>query len=413
MNQRLLMLGASEAQVVAIERAKDQGLYVVTADNIPGNPGHRLADVSYNVSTTDIEGIYEVAQKERVDAIISYASDPSALTAAAVADRLGLPGDPPQAVAVAQDKLQFRHHQRLCGHPVPAFADADDLHTLQTLWMDAKHGLVVKPADRAGSIGLHIFNVHPTWEELAAAIDVARSQSIKKKVIVESHIAREGIQFGCDYIFYDGKLLFASYADQYQHITESTEAAIGNLAPSSHKTQILAEATRQIEQIVTAIGLKSGIYNTDIRISGGKVHVLDFGARLGGNMLGEVHRLATGVDYTQAAIDIALGWSPMVEPRHAPTTAGHLVLHASTLGTLRHIGLSNELRRHVIVELRSKAVGDRVDPYRSTRDRLGIVVMQSDDRSALLDIYRDPIPHFNLVIDSTQQAAPSSQDHPQ
>lgn len=401
------MLGASEAQVVAIERAKSLGMYVVTADNLPDNPGHRLADISYNVSTTDIDGIFEVAKKEHIHGIISYASDPGALTAAVVADRLGLPGDPPQAVSIAQDKLLFRQQQQSCGHPVPLFSDSDDHGTLHALWMAADHGLVVKPVDRAGSIGLHIFKETPGWEQLETAITFALSQSIKKKVIVENRLQREGIQFGCDYIFHDGELLFASYADQYQYRTESTEAGMGNLVPSGHKPEVLEEASRQIRDIVAAIGLRSGIYNTDMIVSSGKVYVLDFGARLGGNMLGEVHRLATGIDYTQAAIDIALGRPPVIQPLNAPTNAGHLVLHANASGTLRHIELSSELRRHVVIELRSKAMGDRVDPYRSTRDRLGIVVMRSADRSALLDIYRDPIPHFNLVIDATHQTAPS------
>jgi hypothetical protein len=45
MRPRILMLGASEAQMVALERAKALGMYVLTADNLPDNPGHALSDV--------------------------------------------------------------------------------------------------------------------------------------------------------------------------------------------------------------------------------------------------------------------------------------------------------------------------------------------------------------------------------
>jgi len=399
MRPRILMLGASEAQMVAIERAKALGMYVITVDNRPDNPGHALSDAFYNVSTVDIEGIFMVAQKERIDGIISYASDPGALTAAVVADRLGLPCDPPHAVVIAQDKLLLREQQLRLGHPIPRFVDADDYNALKSIWSDTTDGLVVKPTDRAGSIGVQIFNQKPNLEQLENAIAYARSQSIKKRVIVESRIQRDGLQFGCDYIFNEGVLLYASYADQHQYRTESTEAGMGNLVPSSHTPVVLQNATKQICQLVASIGLRSGIYNTDMIVSRGRVYLLDFGARLGGNMLGEVHRLATGVDYTQVALDIAFGKKPSINPFATHSNAGHLVLHANSTGILTHLELSPELRRHVVLELRSKIVGDMVNPYRSTQDRLGILILQSDDRSALEDIYRDPIPHFNLKIE--------------
>jgi biotin carboxylase len=154
-----------------------------------------------------------VAQKERIDGIISYASDPGALTAAVVADRLGLPGDPPHAVVMAQDKLLLREQQQRLDHPIPRFVDADNHSALKSIWSDTTDGLVVKPTDRAGSVGMHIFNEKPSWEQLEKAIAYARSQAFKKRVIVESRLIRDGFQFGCDYIFHNGKLLFASYAD--------------------------------------------------------------------------------------------------------------------------------------------------------------------------------------------------------
>jgi len=396
---RILMLGASEAQMVAIQRAKALGMYVITADNRPDNPGHALADASYNVSTVDIEEVYKVAQKEQVNGILSYASDPGALTAAVVADRLGLPGDPPHAVVMAQDKLLLREQQQRLSHPIPRFVDADDHSALKSLWSDSPHGLVVKPTDRAGSAGLHIFKSKPSWEQLENAIAYARSLAFRKRVIVESRLQREGRQFVGDYIFHDSKLIFASYGDQYQHQTDTTEVDIGSLIQSEHDSNVLLRSSSMIRELITSLGLRSGIYNTDMIVSAGQVYLLDFGARLGGNMLGEVHRLATGVDYTQLALDIALGITPTIKSKTTPSNAGYLVLHANSAGILRHLELSPELRKHVVFDLRSKIGGDMVNPYRSTYDRLGILVLQSDDRSALLDIYRDPIPHFNLKIE--------------
>lgn len=66
--QKILLLGGSAQQVVAIETAKRMGYYTVLCDYLPDNPGQYVADKYYNVSTTDVEAVYEVAKmKESVE----------------------------------------------------------------------------------------------------------------------------------------------------------------------------------------------------------------------------------------------------------------------------------------------------------------------------------------------------------
>ena len=54
MMKKLLLLGGSAQQVVAIETAKRLGYYTVLCDYLPDNPGQYVADRFYLVSTTDM-----------------------------------------------------------------------------------------------------------------------------------------------------------------------------------------------------------------------------------------------------------------------------------------------------------------------------------------------------------------------
>src|SRR5579864_6316326 len=109
--KRLLILGGTDYQVMAIRYAKRQGYYVITCDYVPDNPGHRLADEYHNVSTTDQPGVLALVERLRIDGILAYASDPAAPTAAYVAERLGLPGNPYDSVLVLTHKHLFRQFQ--------------------------------------------------------------------------------------------------------------------------------------------------------------------------------------------------------------------------------------------------------------------------------------------------------------
>ena len=106
--KRILMLGGAMQQIPIIRQAKEMGLYVITCDYLPSNPGHTLADEYHNVSTTDLEGVLRLAEGLEIDGIVAYASDPAAPTAAYVAEKLGLPGNPYESVKLCTEKDLFR-----------------------------------------------------------------------------------------------------------------------------------------------------------------------------------------------------------------------------------------------------------------------------------------------------------------
>ena len=81
MRKRILFLGAAQTQTPPIKYARSQGHYTITCDYFPENPGHKLANQSYPVSTTDKEVVLQLAKELKIDGIVAYASDPAAPTA--------------------------------------------------------------------------------------------------------------------------------------------------------------------------------------------------------------------------------------------------------------------------------------------------------------------------------------------
>lgn len=106
--KRLLLLGGSSKKIPAIEYAKKQGYYTILCDYLPDNPGQHYADRFHCVSTTDKEAVLQVAQKENVDGVVAYASDPAAPTVAYVAEKMGLPTNPYKSVELLTNKDKFR-----------------------------------------------------------------------------------------------------------------------------------------------------------------------------------------------------------------------------------------------------------------------------------------------------------------
>ncbi|WP_302049266.1 hypothetical protein [Desulfosporosinus nitroreducens] len=110
LNEKILLLGGFALQVVAIKSAKSLGYYTVLWDYLTDNPGQYVADKFYLVSTIDKEAaVLEVARKEQRDGVLGYASDPAAPTAAYVAEKMGLSGNPYNSVEILCNKVNSGH----------------------------------------------------------------------------------------------------------------------------------------------------------------------------------------------------------------------------------------------------------------------------------------------------------------
>ena len=107
--KKLLLLGGAHYLLPVIREAHALGLYVITCDYLPDNTAHRYADEYRNVSIVDREAVLETARELGIDGIMSFACDPGVVTAAYVAEKLGLPSVGSwESVSILQDKGRFQ-----------------------------------------------------------------------------------------------------------------------------------------------------------------------------------------------------------------------------------------------------------------------------------------------------------------
>ena len=118
--KKLMILGGTRYALPVIEAAKKLGIYTITADYLPENIAHKYSDEYVNVSIIDKEKILEVARELNIDGIMSFACDPGVVTAAYVAEQMGLPNvGPYESVCILQNKGKFREFLAENGFAVP------------------------------------------------------------------------------------------------------------------------------------------------------------------------------------------------------------------------------------------------------------------------------------------------------
>lgn len=381
--KKILLLGGSAQQVIAIKTAKELGYYTVLCDYLSDNPGQYVADKYYNASTTDVEAVYQIAKDEKVDGILAYASDPAALPAAIVAERLGLPTNPAKSVEVLGLKYPWRQFLQSHGFACPkvySFHPDTSLDEIKENAKDFSFPVVVKPTDSSGSKGVTMLE---NWDGLEKAIAWADSYSRNKVLLVEEYIQRGFPSVvGGDIFVWDGKVVLYGEMECLRDTQKSPLIPIGKKKPlcasEKQKTNIYSE----LQRIVTALDIRFGELNIEIILDkNDNVHFLELGPRAGGNMIPIQLSDAYGIDLVKANVQAAMGEKPEFLDQPVKSLPGcymHYVLHSYEAGTFKGVEIDERIAKNVYRQVIYKKGGDPVEVFDGAGKALGIIFLHFD-----------------------------------
>lgn len=321
MDKTLLIVSGGIEAADAARRAKEMGLYVVVSDRDPDAPGFAFAD---SCIIADVYGADETAAAaarysrkiKKIDGVICVAAD-APVTAATVADRLGLPGIPLESARVACDKLAMKERFAAAGVKVPWFAEVATPQELQRVAIERGRDLVIKPVDSRGSRGVQrVAQV----EDLTKAFFLARTHSPTERVMVEQYLS--GPQVSTESVIVDGRCFTPGFSDRnYEYLERYAPFFIenGGDLPSHLSPAIQAKVKKLVAEAAAALGIVNGTVKGDIVVHDGEPHVIELAARLsGGFFCTREIPLNTGVDFVGAAIRLALG-EPVAEADLQPS----------------------------------------------------------------------------------------------
>jgi len=371
MQKRVLFLGGAYAQVPIIQEAKDRGWYIITCDYLPGNPGHKLADEYYNVSTTDFQGVLELAKKVNPDFVIAYASDPAAPTAAYVSDKLGLPGNTYNSVKLLSEKDLFRNFLLNNGFNTPrsvSIINENDFENVRFL----SFPIMIKPTDSSGSKGVaKIDNI----SQLSKAVKYAKSFSRNNRIIAEEYIESYGPQIHGDGFVIDGELIFHYLGDHHYNKAINPFVPYSTTWPSIQEKHIISKIEEELNRAISLSGFKNGAINIEVRTTeSGEIFIMEIGPRSGGNFVPQVVKYATNFDMINATLDFYENKDVTIPKINAKYSA-YYVLHNDIDGILKRITISDEIQNKIKEFHQYVKPGEKVNSFQGANAAIGVLLL--------------------------------------
>lgn len=383
--KKILLLGGSSQQIIAIETAKRHGYYTVLCDYLSDNPGQYYADKFYLVSTTDKETVLKVAMDEKIDGVLAYASDPAAPTAAYIAEKMGLPTNPYESVATLCNKDRFREFLRNNGFNCPFAKGYSEKNVDKSSFTLP---VVVKPVDSSGSKGATVLH---SWDGLNDALDYAFSFSRSHRVIVEEFIEKKHeYLIGGDIFIVNGKVVLWGLLNCHRDSNVNPLVPVGKSYPLLLEKEDEITVRDTLQKMVDKLGLIFGSVNVELVVDkNNKVWPIDVGPRAGGNMIPDLLGIIFKVDVVEMAVLAAMGERvPYSKLEGSGYFATHN-LHTSENGIYKGISFSAEIEKYIIRKCLYKKSGDQVEFFDNAAKALGIIFMKFDTQEEMSNMLRD------------------------
>jgi biotin carboxylase len=310
-----------------------------------------------------------VADGGSVDVVFSVRE--YALPATAdIAEFVGAPGNPPDAVRTARAKDACRAALAKAGFPQPLFATCQDIADARAFTSLHEGPWVVKPRDAMGSLGVTMVS-DPA--DLPAAVAALPDGAVP--FLVEQFVS--GPEFSVEGLFVGGEPVVLAVTGKE---TGPGFVEIGHVLPAILPEETRARIEAEVVAALCELELRYGLFHvelwlTDSGIVLGEVHV-----RGGGDW---IHLLLAeaipGLQLYGTVFADALG-QPVDVTALRPSRGAAIRFLTPPPGELRTVNGWAEVLAHpsvVRAEL-SVAPGDRIAPVAWSNDRVGFILVGAD-----------------------------------
>ncbi len=373
MKNKLFIVGASILQLPAIKTAKEMGLTVAVADQNPKAVGIPYADIYYQVSTVDENGIYEAAKDFGADGIMTLATDMPMRAVACACDRLGLCGIDYATAVRSTDKGEMIKAFDSADLPIPRYFLPETAEDAVNLGKSLGFPLVCKPVDNSGSRGVSLVY---DLSELKDAIRYGIEYSPSSQIILEEYLV--GREVSAEVVVWQGEATVLAVTDK---LTTGAPYFVetGHSQPSRLPVADVKRVEKLAKDAVKAVGITMGAAHVEIMVTEKGAYLIELGARMGGDCITtHLVPLSTGINMIKANVNVALGIPPRITPRFNRGAAIRYVLpEKGTIKSIDGAQIAECMSGVKCVEIMKRA-GETVSEVRNSNDRLGFVITQGE-----------------------------------
>lgn len=331
-----------------------------------------------------MEAVLEAARKYEPDYIFTSTSDAPVRTAAYVNEQLGRKIDISYADSICvTDKSYMRKRLKENEVPIPEFYVVNNFDEFKQAVNRFTGKCVVKPADNAGSRGVHLLMGSNIEKGLEKEYEYTKKYSRTGIVLVEEYMS--GREMSVESITENGNTTVVTITDklvcELPYFVE-----IGHSEPA-----ILSETEKEsiidiTKKAILAMKLINGASHTEIKLTKDGPKIVEIAARLGGDFItSKLVPLSTGINMVEQSLNVVMEKKCDLRQRYDCGSAIRYI-HCNS-GKIKEINIDSaiyddERIKEVVIY---KKTDDIVTDLKTSNDRVGYVVANGKNAQDAID----------------------------
>jgi biotin carboxylase len=374
--KKILILNGSHSEIPLILAAKELGFYVITTGIFPDLIGHTYADEYHKADFSDINAILNLAVVLKIDAICACANDFGAITAAFVAEKMGIAGHDKYQTALTlhhKDKFRYFSIKNEIRTPYAEFFD-NKKHAMESS-KKYKFPLMVKPVDMTGGKGITKVQ---SADEIDVAVHYAFETSRVKRIVIEEFI--EGTYHSLTSFIINQKVAFSFSDNEYSYLNPflvSTSAA-----PANGIEDVKQSLISQIEFFASILSLVDGVFHIQYINSNDGAYIIEITRRCSGDFYPYPVNYACNINWAKWIVKAETGQDCSDFPRaEQKGFFGRHCIMASKNGIVKNVFIDNEIKGNIVDEFMMWKKGDHINNYLS--QKLGVIFLRFNSKEEM------------------------------
>ncbi|MYW01133.1 ATP-grasp domain-containing protein [Streptomyces sp. SID3343] len=310
----------------------------------------------------------ELAHRHDIVGVVPW-RDRDVVPAAALADRLGLPGTPLPAAAITRNKYLMRESLRDRSSLLPRFALVRTWREAAAAAADIGYPAVLKPTVSMGSMGVfqvcseqELEHAHRTLSAYAQSAVHPVFASAPGELIYEEYL--EGSEHSVEGYVHDGRVIVVGITDKTTSPPFHLE--IRHVFPTSLGSREQYRVRALVSEVIRVCGLDNCAFHLECKVDRDRIRLIEVAARVGGDYItSHLVPLATKEPFYENVLRLSVGSRPLTPATGigAPSMFAGVVKiiaeHEGRFGGFRGIerALAVPGVEHVTVE---RSLGDNV-----------------------------------------------------
>lgn len=364
MNKTIMVISSSldGRLLTAVKTAKELGIRTVACVRREDDPSKAFAHMAYQVNGDEIDKLLEIARKEKIDGILGV-WDKSALSAAVIADELGLIGNSPDCINQLLKKELFRRLQKKAGVFCPEFFESNSEDELLKGVSKLQFPVIVKPSLCSSSFGMTKIDDNSNENEIIKAFTKAASYSEDNMVCVEEFVANDSLKvLEADVFLVNDDILWDGLCYCYR-FPEAPLRPVLVTYPVELEDELENEFKSSVRKVLKAANANIGEFNIEgFYTKEGRFFIIEVNPRPAGYYCQQDIKAYCGVDYTKLMVTTAINDMSYYEELKSYKRMNNYILSYAVFsfssGVFSHVYIDPSIR-DCLIEFREFPGGEK------------------------------------------------------